>query len=263
MDMVKTRLQNQRTVPGVALEYKGVPDCFSKIISREGVRGLYKGLAAQLIGIAPEKATKLMVNDGMRRLFVKHNGDGDYYGLSMLQSGMAGATAGLSHVLITNPYEIVKINMQLQGKLDAAQRRSMGTIVQSLGLRGLYQGASACFLRDVGFSFLYFSTYFKIRGSFRDENGHVPIMKQLLAGTVSGTFSSALATPADVMKTRLQAQSKGDPTYKGLVDCFQQIVKNEGPSALFKGVVPRVLIISPLFGITLFVFEALNNIFKR
>jgi hypothetical protein len=36
--------------------------------------------------------------------------------------------------------------------------------------------------------------------------------------------------------------------YKGVVDCFSRTVKSEGYAALFKGVVPRVMVISPLFG---------------
>lgn len=48
-----------------------------------------------------------------------------------------------------------------------------------------------------------------------------------------------------MIKTRLQvARKPGDPVYRGIVDCFQHIVKNEGPAALFKGVVPRSLIVA-------------------
>eukprot|EP01097_Dermamoeba_algensis_P004814 TRINITY_DN3091_c0_g1_i1.p1 TRINITY_DN3091_c0_g1~~TRINITY_DN3091_c0_g1_i1.p1 ORF type:complete len:298 (-),score=39.55 TRINITY_DN3091_c0_g1_i1:230-1123(-) len=259
LDLVKTRLQTQRTVAGQVREYKGILDALPKIAAREGVRGLYKGLPAQLIGIAPEKATKLGVNDAVRRLLVTYNGDRDYYGLSILQSGLAGACAGFSHVVITNPYECVKIQMQLQGKLEPHLRKTMIEIVKGLGIKGLYQGASACFLRDIGFSFMYFAAYYKIRAGFRDENGNVPLGKQIYTGTMAGTVSSALATPADVLKTRLQAPGS---TYKGLVDCAQQILRSEGPAALFKGVVPRMMIISPLFGITLFVYEGLMSIFR-
>jgi len=41
--------------------YKNSWDCFQKVIRFEGVRGLYRGLAPQLVGVAPEKAIKLTV----------------------------------------------------------------------------------------------------------------------------------------------------------------------------------------------------------
>lgn len=62
IDLVKTRLQNQRTGSYVGeLMYKNSFDCFKKVIRHEGFTGLYRGLAPQLVGVAPEKAIKLTV----------------------------------------------------------------------------------------------------------------------------------------------------------------------------------------------------------
>lgn len=57
IDMVKTRLQASTD------RYSGPVDCFRKILSTEGgPRALYRGLAANLIGVTPEKAIKLVRN---------------------------------------------------------------------------------------------------------------------------------------------------------------------------------------------------------
>ena len=62
IDLVKTRMQNQRTGSFVGeLMYKNSFDCFKKVIRHEGILGLYRGLAPQLVGVAPEKAIKLTV----------------------------------------------------------------------------------------------------------------------------------------------------------------------------------------------------------
>ena len=55
--------------------------------------------------------------------------------------------------VFTNPLEIVKIRLQVQGEIakhveGAAPKRSAMWIVRNLGLMGLYKGASACLLRD-------------------------------------------------------------------------------------------------------------------
>ncbi len=48
-----------------------------------------------------------------------------------------------------------------------------------------------------------------------------------------------------MVKTRLQVQPKpGDPVYHGMLDCYRSILRQEGPRALFKGVVPRMMIVS-------------------
>lgn len=53
--LVKTRLQ---AFPG---KYKGPIDCFQQVIRTEGgFKALYRGLQPNLIGVAPEKALKLV-----------------------------------------------------------------------------------------------------------------------------------------------------------------------------------------------------------
>jgi solute carrier family 25 aspartate/glutamate transporter 12/13 len=62
IDLVKTRLQNQRSVSFIGeLMYKNSWDCLQKVIRHEGFVGLYRGLVPQLVGVAPEKAIKLTV----------------------------------------------------------------------------------------------------------------------------------------------------------------------------------------------------------
>lgn len=63
IDLVKTRLQNQRSGSYVGeLMYKNSFDCFKKVVRYEGFFGLYRGLLPQLVGVAPEKAIKLTVS---------------------------------------------------------------------------------------------------------------------------------------------------------------------------------------------------------
>jgi hypothetical protein len=53
--------------------------------------------------------------------------------------------------IFTNPLEIVKIRLQVQGELAKTSdvpKRSAMWIVRNLGLVGLYKGATACLLRD-------------------------------------------------------------------------------------------------------------------
>lgn len=49
IDLVKTRMQNQRSKVVGELMYKNSLDCAKKVIRHEGFRGLYSGLGPQLI----------------------------------------------------------------------------------------------------------------------------------------------------------------------------------------------------------------------
>ena len=81
-------MQNQRTTTFVGeLMYRNSADCFKKVVRHEGLMGLYKGLTVQLIGVAPEKAIKLTVNDLVRDKFNQYNGSLPLWG-EVLAGGM-------------------------------------------------------------------------------------------------------------------------------------------------------------------------------
>ncbi|KAF9400466.1 hypothetical protein BGX21_004242 [Mortierella sp. AD011] len=258
LDMVKTRLQSQKKDAMGKLQYRGGLDCFRQVIAKEGVRGLYRGIIPNLIGITPEKAIKLAVNDFSREYWAEQTHVSEDK-LAVQYGMLAGATAGFCQVIATNPMEIVKIQMQVAGSQKLApgeQRPTAMGIVRSLGLRGLYRGTPATLLRDVPFSVLFFplNSFLKLQGA--DSDGKTSFSVVLGAGLVSGVVAASAVTPADVIKTRLQmARKPGEPVYRGISDCFQHIVRNEGVAALFKGVVPRSLIVAPMFSIALFVYE--------
>ncbi|KAI1309967.1 hypothetical protein EDD11_003947 [Mortierella claussenii] len=258
LDMVKTRLQNQKKDASGRLQYRGGLDCFRQVIAKEGARGLYRGIVPNLIGITPEKAIKLAVNDFAREYWAERTHVSEDK-LAIQYGMLSGATAGFCQVIATNPMEIVKIQMQVAGaqKLAPGEQRptAMG-IVRNLGLRGLYRGTPATLLRDVPFSIIFFPLNSFLKLQFSDKDGKTPFSVVLGAGLVAGVVGASAVTPADVIKTRLQVASKpGEPVYRGISDCFQHIVKNEGVAALFKGVVPRSLIVAPMFAIALVVYE--------
>lgn len=279
--------------------YNSILHCARKIIQHDSIRGLYKGLPPALSGVFPEKAIKLSVNDYLSATLARKDGT-----ISIPMSMLAGAGAGLSQVVATNPMEMLMINMQSA----AAKGRAIGTLqmIRHLGLPGLYKGTAATLFRDIPFSIVFFSMNSTLRQSLTEPNGHLPMSKVFLAGIASGSSAATLSTPMDVIKTRLQA-SAGDaasthaskpvsapgladavrpgapkvpstavptrdfssssnrtaaPTsgadkirYTGIAHCARHIYATEGVRGFFAGVGPRILIISPLFGITLFFYD--------
>jgi solute carrier family 25 aspartate/glutamate transporter 12/13 len=273
IDLVKTRMQNQRSGKSVVASgetalYRNSWDCFRKVIRNEGAIGLYRGLPPQLVGVAPEKAIKLTVNDLIRGI-LKDNKSGK---ISLFGEVVAGASAGASQVVFTNPLEIVKIRLQVQGeaaKLNPGYARVTAlTIVKDLGIRGLYKGAAACLLRDIPFSAIYFTVYSHIKTDFFHEGRRLADgsakrlspLELLSAGALAGMPASYLGTPADVIKTRLQVVPRpGQVAYTGIFDACAKIYSHEGFTAFFKGGPARVLRSSPQFGVTLVSYELIQR----
>ena len=95
IDLVKTRMQNQRSGPVGHMLYKNSIDCAKKVIKNEGPRGLYSGVLPQLVGVAPEKAIKLTVNDLLRGYF----GNSETGAIWWPHEVIAGASAGACQVV--------------------------------------------------------------------------------------------------------------------------------------------------------------------
>merc|ERR1712038_946737 len=260
IDLVKTRMQNQRTGSYVGeLLYRNSFDCFKKVIRHEGPTGLYRGLIPQLMGVAPEKAIKLTMNDFVRDKFTPKKGEGT---IPLYGEIIAGGTAGFSQVMFTNPLEIVKIRLQVAGEIATAKKPSAIQVVKELGFFGLYKGSRACLLRDGPFSAIYFPAYAHLKPKFADENGYNTPLSLLTAGAIAGMPAASLVTPADVIKTRLQVVAReGQTSYNGLLDAARKIYVEEGFRAFWKGAVARMCRSSPQFGVTLVTYEILQRTF--
>ena len=96
--------------------------------------------------------------------------------------------------MFTNPLEIVKIRLQTIGeqvRLEGATPKGAVTIVKELGFLGLYKGASACLLRDVPFSAIYFPAYASAKEWCRGDKEKAAPLDLLLAGAMAGAPAAA------------------------------------------------------------------------
>ena len=236
LDFSKTRLQKQTTA-----EYRGILDCLAKVYRTGGFKAWYSGMRVNLIGIIPEKAIKLACNDQFREMLR----DKETGVVSIPSEILAGAGAGFCQVVVTTPMEIVKIRGQLTGA-------SMTQVFRELGFFGLYRGYTPTLLRDVWFSLFFFPMQAKMKLAWihPDDHESTKTMKSFLCGISAGGFGAAISTPFDVVKTRIQGGAG-----KKIFAVTKRTIQNEGASALFKGVVPRVAAIGPLFGVAIMIYD--------
>jgi solute carrier family 25 citrate transporter 1 len=63
--------------------------------------------------------------------------------------------------------------------------------------------------------------------------------------------------PIDVVKT--QMQGLGAERYKGTIDCFKTILREEGPMGFYKGVMPRMTRVFFEMSLSFAIFDALKK----
>jgi len=268
LDLVKTRLQNQRVGPNGERMYASMLDCFKKTYRAEGYFGMYRGSAVNILLITPEKAIKLAANDYFRHRLTTRDGK-----LPVHREMVAGGSAGFCQIVVTTPMELLKIQLQDAGRVAATESAAGASaggkkisalsitkeLLRTKGVFGLYKGTSATMLRDVSFSMVYFPLFANLNSlGPRKSPGSTEAVFwwSFIAGCASGSISAAAVNPADVVKTRLQLLNKGaaDQSYDGIRDAFVKIFRQEGPSAFFKGALCRMIVIAPLFGIAQMVY---------
>ncbi|CAH1636072.1 unnamed protein product [Spodoptera littoralis] len=217
LDLVKTRLQNQTIGPNGEKQYKNMLDCFKQTYRAEGYFGMYRGSGVNILLVTPEKAIKLAANDVFR--YYLANPDGT---ISLLNQTISGAGAGLYQALITTPMELLKIQLQDAGRIEAQIKAAGGTIpprptawgltkklYSQGGFFGFYRGIRATAIRDVGFSAIYFPM-FAILSKWGQKPDEItpPFWWSFISGYVAGSTSAVAVTPADVIKTRMQTIPK-------------------------------------------------------
>lgn len=250
LDLIKVRLQTMVTEPGKAPPYTGMLDCARQTIQRDGFKGLYRGMAAPMVGITPIFAICIMGYDMGKSIARWAGGNGPDDVLSYGQIAFAGGFSALPTTAVMTPGERIKVLLQIQGqnaeKGVPPKYKGSLDVVKSLyregGLASLYRGTVATLLRDVPGSIAYFVGYEWIKkvltpAGAKASDLSVPTV--LFAGGMAGVFNWTVAIPPDVLKSRLQSAPEG--MYKGVGDVLSKLLKEEGPSALFRGLGPAMV----------------------
>ncbi|KAH3676075.1 hypothetical protein WICMUC_002372 [Wickerhamomyces mucosus] len=168
---------------------------------------------------------------------------------------VAGALAACGAVTFTNPIELVKTRMQLQGELSKANEKiyknplqALGKIYSNEGIRGLQKGLVAAYVYQVCLNGCRLGLYEPSRNllnqlffpNVEDYHKVQSIPVNVAAGALSGIAGAILGSPLFLIKTRMQSYSPiaiGDQThYKSVADGLKQIYRQNGFLGLFKGV---------------------------
>lgn len=159
----------------------------------------------------------------------------------VIASGTAGAMMGAGEVLLL-PLDVLKIKAQTNP--EALKGRGVLNIFATEG-RGLYRGAGWTVARNTPGSFALFGGSAVVHhGIFKLENtSHATVLQNFAASIVGSIASITVAAPLDVVKTRIQNRPFDSPE-RGVV-IIRNLLKHEGVSALFKGLIPKLLIVGP------------------
>ncbi|KAJ2133858.1 Mitochondrial succinate-fumarate transporter, partial [Coemansia sp. RSA 353] len=212
LDTIKVRMQlrnSRRLADTVPKSFLGVGH---RIVQREGILALYKGLGAVVTGIVPKMAIRFSSFEAYKSWLANpHTGK-----VSTLGVFTAGLGAGITEaVAVVTPMDVIKIRLQAQrhstvDPMDVPKYRNAihaaFTIVKEEGPMTLYKGVALTALRQATNQAVNFTVYQEFKRIARQMQSvdELPSYQHLILGGVSGAMGPISNAPIDTIKTRIQ-----------------------------------------------------------
>ncbi|XP_041864375.1 mitochondrial uncoupling protein 2-like [Melanotaenia boesemani] len=245
LDTAKVRLQIQGEAQKVewsnAVKYRGVFGTITTMVRTEGARSLYNGLVAGLQRQMSFASVRIGLYDSMKQFYTRGTESA-----GIVVRLMAGCTTGAMAVAFAQPTDVVKVRFQAQIRLADGEKRYNGTldayktIARDEGVRGLWKGCLPNITRNAIVNCAELVTYDIIKElilKYDLMTDNLPC--HFTAAFGAGFCTTVVASPVDVVKTRFMNSGTGQ--YSSAVNCALTMLRNEGPTAFYKGFMPSFL----------------------
>jgi len=250
IERVKLLLQVQAASKQIAADqqYKGIIDCFARVTKEQGFLSLWRGNLANVIRYFPTQALNFAFKDTYKRWFIegvdKKKQFWRYFAGNLASGGAAGATS----LCFVYPLDFARTRLAADVGKGAEQREFSGLgncltkIFKSDGLAGLYRGFFVSVQGIIIYRAAYFGCFDTAKSLLTSDPKNTNFFVAWMIAQVVTTGSGIISYPFDTVRRRMMMQSgRKDILYKGTIDCWAKIAKNEGGGAFFKGAFSNVL----------------------
>lgn len=189
---------------------------------------------------------------------------------------LAGLAAGITEaVMIVNPTEVVKIQLQAPHKTPTGQIvpkyrstfHAISSIIRQEGIGFLYRGVTLTALRQGTNQASNFTVYSELKSILQrlqpqyNERGELPSYQTTMIGLISGAMGPFSNAPIDTIKTRLQqtVTVPGQSSLSYMTKIATEILQKEGFRSFYKGITPRVMRVAPGQAVTFTMYEFLKS----
>ncbi|CAO3636012.1 unnamed protein product [Cunninghamella blakesleeana] len=241
IERVKLLIQNQDEMikqGRLATPYKGITDCFSRILKEEGWLAYWRGNTANVIRYFPTQALNFAFRDHFKRMFNKKKEIDGYW--AWFGGNLAsGSAAGAISLLFVYSLDFARTRLandtksngkrQFNGLMDVYKKT-----LASDGIAGLYRGFTLSVVGVMIYRGLSFGTYDTIKPLLPDHLRNSFLVSFLLGWSVT-TAASLASYPTDTVRRRMMMTSGEAVKYESSLAAFKEIIAKEGVKSLYKG----------------------------
>ncbi|XP_050439178.1 mitochondrial 2-oxoglutarate/malate carrier protein-like [Adelges cooleyi] len=266
LDVLKFRMQLSGE-GGSTKDHKNSLQAIKNILKNESISGFYKGLSANLTRQVVYTSTRIGAYNTISDELKQRGYTGFFY--QIINSCSTGAFAAM----ISTPADVAVVRMTADGRLPPDQRRNYKHVFDALsrigkdeGIAGLWRGTVPTVSRAMVANVTQLMSYDHAKSYLSEKKG----MKDGLglhtaSSMVSGAVYAVCSCPMDVLKTRIQQQKyvDGKGEYSGMVDAAHKLIKQEGVTALWKGLPFYYLRIAPATVLLFIYMETLTSAYRK
>jgi len=246
IERVKLLVQNQAEMMkqgSLDRPYNGVVDCTLRTMKTEGVFSFWRGNMANVIRYFPTQALNFAFKDTVQGLF-KTPKDAPQYE-KFAKNILSGGCAGSLSLTFVYSLDYCRTRLANDAKSKDGKRQYNGMIdvyvktLKSDGVQGLYRGFVISCVGIFIYRGMYFGLYDSIKPIVLGDNASVFL--SFILGWIVTVTAGLMSYPIDTVRRRMMMTSGQAVKYKGSMDCFVQVLKNEGFMALMKGAGANIL----------------------
>lgn len=252
LDLVKCRLQVDPD------KYKNVMNGFKVTVKEDGLRGLAKGWAPTFFGYSAQGLCKFGLYEVFKSLYSDVIGEEAAYVYRTTLYLTASASAEFFADIALSPMEAAKVRIQTQPGFANTLRAALPIIYRAEGMNGFYKGLVPLWMRQIPYTMMKFSCFertVEILYKFIVPKPRAQCTKgeQLIvtftAGYIAGVFCAIVSHPADTVVSKLNQDKNATAL---------QAAKNLGWAGMWKGLMPRIVMIGTLTGAQWFIYDAVK-----
>jgi solute carrier family 25 (adenine nucleotide translocator) protein 4/5/6/31 len=250
IERVKLILQVQDANKNIAPEnrYNGIGDCFKRVVKEQGFGSLWRGNLANVVRYFPTQAINFACKDFYKQYLCPYNPK-TQPGMFFLGNMASGGAAGATSLCFVYPLDFART--RLAADVGSGKEREFTGLVDCLkksvqkgGIGGVYNGFGISVVGIIAYRASYFGAFDTGKVVLFTDFKKANIFSQWMFAQVVTVGAGIVSYPLDTVRRRLMmnAGKKGaDSMYDGTIDCFNKILKNEGPRAFFKGCLSNVI----------------------
>jgi len=246
IERVKLLVQNQGEMLKQGIldkPYSGVVDCTVRTAKSEGVTAFWRGNMANVIRYFPTQALNFAFKDTVKSMF-KTAKDAPQYE-KFAKNILSGGVAGSLSLTFVYSLDYCRTRLANDAKTKTGTRQYNGMIdvyvktIKSDGVQGLYRGFVISCVGIFIYRGMYFGLYDSIKPIVLGDNASVFL--SFILGWIVTVTAGLMSYPIDTIRRRMMMTSGQAVKYKGSMDCFVQVMKNEGFMSLMKGAGANIL----------------------